>query len=168
MNKPLVLVVGKTNSGKTTLVEKLVPELVARKYKVATIKHCSHDFEIDYPGKDSFRHRAAGASTSIVASKEKVALVKNIENDMSLDNVINSFVSSDTDIIIAEGYKNEHKPKIEVIKDTPICTKEELIAVVARERKDFGLPCFLSDEIKKIADFIEEKIIRKGKINVSV
>ena len=82
---PIVSIVGKSNSGKTTLIEKIIAELVRRGYRVATIKHNRHGFDIDHEGKDSWRHKRAGARTTVIASPRRVAVVEDVERDYAID-----------------------------------------------------------------------------------
>lgn len=158
----MICVVGNSNSGKTTLIEKLIPELKRRGYRVGTVKHASHGFEIDKKGKDSWRHRAAGADTVLVASPGRIALVKNSDAD-DLDSISAYF--QDTDIVLVEGYKKENKPKIEVFRKT-VCDKPlfagnpELIAFVSDTEIDAGVAQFGLDDIKNLAEFIENRFLR--------
>jgi len=84
----VVSVVGKSGSGKTTLIEKLISEAKSRGIKVATIKHDAHSFEIDYPGKDSWRHYHAGAEVVVISSQEKVALIERVNQEKSMGSQI--------------------------------------------------------------------------------
>ena len=102
----MISIVGRSQSGKTTLIEKLIPELKRRGYRVGTIKHSHHIFDFDKTGKDSWRHKDAGAETVIVASPGKIAMVKN-DYRGSLDDLKNFF--DDLDLVITEGYKKENK-----------------------------------------------------------
>ena len=110
---PIISIVGKSDSGKTTLIEKLIRELEQRGYRIGVIKHASHGFDIDREGKASWRHKAAGAETVVVASPGSVAMVKD-EPINSLDHLATYF--NGIDLILTEGYKNESKPKIEVFR----------------------------------------------------
>ena len=107
---PIVSIVGKSDSGKTTLIEKIVPELVRRGYRVTTVKHDLHGFEIDKEGKDSWRHKQAGAQGVIISSPQKVALIRDVDKDMSLEELRDSF-GGDADLILSEGYKKDVQPK---------------------------------------------------------
>jgi molybdopterin-guanine dinucleotide biosynthesis protein B len=89
---PIVSIVGKSDSGKTTLLEKVVGELRARGYRIATVKHDAHSFEIDHEGKDSWRHKQAGAALTVISSPEKVALVADADHDQSLAEIRERFV----------------------------------------------------------------------------
>jgi len=158
---PIFSVVGKSGSGKTTLIEKLIPELKRRGYKIGVIKHASHGFEIDHKGKDSWRHKAAGADTVIVAASERIAMVK--DGDFStLDSLEKYF--QDMDILITEGYKYEDKPKIEIFRaeahKEPLCRKDQnLIALVTDTDIDLNVPRFGLEDIKELADFIESRFL---------
>ncbi|MGC8925269.1 MAG: molybdopterin-guanine dinucleotide biosynthesis protein B [Calditerrivibrio sp.] len=108
--------VGASGSGKTTFIEKLIRFLTEKGYKVGAIKHDAHKFEIDKPGKDSFRFKAAGAIVSFISSHEKLALVKsNIEDEPDLHEIILKYMSG-VDIVITEGYKKSVIPKFEVFR----------------------------------------------------
>jgi molybdopterin-guanine dinucleotide biosynthesis adapter protein len=130
---PVVSIVGASNSGKTTLIVRLIAELTNRGYRVASIKHTSHGFDIDRPGKDSFRHAEAGADAVVVVSKDRIAMVKKVECEMPLEDIVSLF-GDDYDIILTEGYKSYQVPKIEILREGYskglISPVDELIAVV--------------------------------------
>jgi len=164
MAVPLISIVGKSNSGKTTLVEKLIPELIKRGYRVATIKHNQHGFDIDHEGKDSWRHKKAGACKTVIACPTRVALIEDIDHDYSLDEIRNKYIK-DADVILAEGYKGNPFPKIEVyrtaLKRELLCGKEDnLLAFASDVKLDTGVPCFDINDIKSIADLIENKFLK--------
>src|SRR2546426_11060413 len=100
---PILCVVGRSNSGKTTLIERLIPELVREGYRVATIKHAGHGFDLDTEGKDSWRHKQAGAHTVIVMSKGSLALFTDVEYEIGVEDLRARYVNDDIDLIIAEG-----------------------------------------------------------------
>lgn len=157
----ILSVVGRSQSGKTTLIEKLIPELKKRGYRIGTIKHAHHGFDIDKTGKDSWRHRHAGADVVVVASPGKIAMVKDDDRE-SLDDLQNYFEG--TDLIITEGYKKENKPKIEVVRAARhsqlICLGDhDLIAVVSDVDLNPGVPKFGLNDIKELADLIEKKFL---------
>lgn len=163
----VVSIVGKSNSGKTTVLEKLVKELTRRGYRIGTIKHDAHSFDIDHPGKDSYRHFHAGSRMSMIISPEKIALVKRLKKPIKLKDAVRQyFRQKDVDLVITEGFKRQDKPKIEVVRqkisDTPICTRrDKLIAFITNVNiKGFkGLPRFKLNAVRAIADFIEKKFL---------
>ena len=162
---PIVSIVGKSNTGKTTLMEKIIPELNRRGYKVATVKHDVHGFEIDREGKDSWRHKKAGAHTAMVSSPEKMAMVRDVKEDLPLKELRGRFVK-DVDIIISEGYKNEKHPKIEVYRkdahEELLCSRKDLLIALASDKEfDVGVPCLHLDDAEGIATLIEERFLKK-------
>jgi molybdopterin-guanine dinucleotide biosynthesis protein MobB len=164
--KKIVSIVGMKKSGKTTLIEKLVPILKEKGYKVGTIKHDAHSFEIDHPGTDSYRHFKAGANTTIIASKNKTAIIKRSSSPIKLEEIAERFLY-DMDIIITEGYKKENKPKIEVTrsnKEKILCSpNDNLIAVASDYYLELSIPSFNINDIESIAEFIEERFLKKIK-----
>lgn len=161
---PIVSIVGKSDSGKTTLIEKIVPELSRRGYRVTTVKHDLHGFEIDKEGKDSWRHKRAGAQAVVISSPRKVALIRDVDKDMSLEELGDSF-GEDADLILSEGFKKDVQPKIEVFREGKheelLCTKEDnLIAIASNRPFDIGVPCLDIDDVKGIVDLIESKFLQ--------
>jgi molybdopterin-guanine dinucleotide biosynthesis protein MobB len=164
MTTPIISIVGQSNSGKTTLLEKLIPELVKRGYRVATIKHNIHGFDIDHKGKDSHRHRKAGAHMTIVSSPHQLALIQDVDHDYSSDEIRNNYIKN-MDIILTEGYKGNLFPKIEVyraeLKNEPLCKKEDnLLALASDIKMDIGVPCFDINDAQSLADLIENKYLK--------
>jgi len=160
---PIVSIVGKSKSGKTTLLEKLIAELKRRDYRVATVKHHVHaDFEIDYPGKDSWRHFQAGAEVTIVSSPVKLAMVRRQDHDASLSEL--AALITDADILLTEGYRWETAPKIEIVRaarsQSPICEPDELIALVTDLTFECSVPHFALDDASGLADLIEERFLK--------
>lgn len=156
---PIISIVGKSDSGKTTLIEKLVPELIRRGYKVATVKHDAHQFDIDHPGKDSWRHQQAGASVSVISSPEKAAVVAHVERELTLDEIVSAYLT-DVDIVVTEGFKRESKPKIEVLADGDsevVSPLSEVFLVAGSTAVDVGRPKVGRDDIGAIADAIESR-----------
>jgi molybdopterin-guanine dinucleotide biosynthesis protein B len=160
---PIVSIVGKSDSGKTTLIEKLIPELNQRGYKVATVKHDVHSFEVDKEGKDSWRHRQAGAYCTIISSPEKIAVIRSTDHDLTLEEIRDRFVN-DIDIIISEGYKNDNAPKIEIFRKEAqqelLCTQDDnLAALVTNYHHSLDVPCFGLDDTGGLADLIEQTFL---------
>ena len=172
---PILSVVGKSDSGKTTLLEKLIPELTRRGWRVATVKHDSHGFEVDHPGKDSYRHKQAGAHTAVIASPWRLAMIRDVERDLTLDEIRDRFVQ-DVDLVLSEGYKNDRQPKIEVFRpeqhDEPICKRSDgLVALVSDADIDLDVPRFGLDDAAGLAGFIETRFLeqpRPGHVSVRV
>jgi molybdopterin-guanine dinucleotide biosynthesis protein B len=159
---PIISVVGKSNTGKTTLLEKLIAELKRRGYRVATVKHDTHGFDIDRPGKDSWRHAQAGSDSVVISSPHRLALIKRLDEEMPLDQIAE--LVSDVDIVFTEGYKRGDKPKIEVSRrersSELLCTEEELVAIATDQPFAVNVPQFDLDDAVGIVDLVEEKFLR--------
>ena len=157
---PVVCIVGKSGSGKTTLMEKLIPELNKMGLRVGSIKHDVHGFEMDQPGKDSWRHKQAGSKTSIISSPQRIGMVMDVDHDHSLDELALFFPG--VDIILAEGYKKRGKPKVEIFRrevhSQPLCRNDEtLIALMTDTNVDLGVPRFTTDDVRGVAVFLAER-----------
>jgi molybdopterin-guanine dinucleotide biosynthesis protein B len=164
---PIISIVGKSDSGKTTLIEKLVPELTRRGYRVATVKHDMHGFEVDREGKDSWRHKQAGAHTVVISSPQKLALIRDVEKDLTLDEIRGKWIQ-DVDLILSEGYKRDVQPKIEIFRKEKhkklLCTKKDnLIAIVSNQKFRVGVPCFDLEDMRSLANFIEKEALKSKK-----
>ncbi len=161
---PVVSIVGKSNTGKTTLLEKIIPELNRRGYRVATIKHHAHGFDIDREGKDSWRHKQAGAFMTVLSSSRQVAVVEDVDRDYNIAELRDHYIH-DADIILTEGFKGNLFPKIEVfraaLKDDLLSRGDEnLLAVVGDKPPQAGVPFFDGGDINAIADLIETSFLR--------
>jgi len=162
---PIVSIVGKSNSGKTTLIEKLIAELTRRGFRVATIKHNRHGFEIDHEGKDSWRHKHAGAVATVVASPGRVALIEDTPGDYDLAEIRDRYVKN-ADIILAEGFKINPHPKIEIyrteLKRDLLCGPgDNLIALAGDRPLPAEVPCFDRDDAAGLADLIVERFLKE-------
>jgi molybdopterin-guanine dinucleotide biosynthesis protein B len=159
---PIISIVGKSDAGKTTLIEKLVPELKRRGYRVATIKHDAHQFEIDRPGKDSYRHFHAGSDWTVIVSASKIASVRRLDRELTLDEVAATL--SGVDIILTEGYKREARCRIEVSRranTTELISRPiELLALAADYPIDIGVPVYDLDDARSLVDLIERAVLR--------
>ena len=158
---PVLSIVGKSDSGKTTLIEKLIPALKRRGYRVGVVKHAHHGFDMDHRGKDSYRHRQAGADTVMIASPGQLAMIKQT-TARSLDELAPYF--EDVDLLITEGFKRDRAPKIEVFRSqrhhNPACLQDEtLVAMVSDTAMDLMVPHFHLDDIEAITAFIEADVI---------
>ncbi|MFQ5442830.1 MAG: molybdopterin-guanine dinucleotide biosynthesis protein B [Thermodesulfobacteriota bacterium] len=161
---PVVTIAGISGSGKTTLLEQVVRELTSRGFKVGTIKHDAHGFEIDREGKDSWRHSEAGAVSVVLTSPEKMALIKKGPEEWGPERIAAAYLG-DVDVIVAEGFKDSNLPKIEVIRkavsESPACVEDEnLLAIVSDAGIKSERPLYRLDDFKGIADLIEERIIK--------
>ncbi|MBC8035824.1 MAG: molybdopterin-guanine dinucleotide biosynthesis protein B [Rhizobiales bacterium] len=160
MNK-VIGVAGFKNAGKTTLVEKLVTELTRRGRRVSTVKHAHHSFDIDHEGRDSFRHRKAGASEVAVVSQSRWAIIHESrgEPEPSLADMLAKL--GPCDLVIVEGYKRDPHDKIEVrnlILDHPKLAGEDptVVAIAATGAiQDAPVPVFGRDDVTALAGFIE-------------
>jgi molybdopterin-guanine dinucleotide biosynthesis protein MobB len=161
---PVVSVVGRSGSGKTTLLCGIIPELKKRGYKVATIKHDVHGFDIDKPGKDTWEHAQAGANTVVISSPWKVAIIEKVEQELTLDQVIAKI--ENVDIILVEGYKRNDKVKSEIYRSSvhsePLYVHgDDLLAIVSDIIPDLGVPVFATDDYTGLATLIEKKFLKK-------
>ena len=164
VNCPIVAIVGRSNSGKTTIVEKLIPELKSRGYRVAAIKHSHHSLKFDEPGKDSWRYAQAGSDAVAIASPDKVVLIKPNRGDLGIEQVAR-LLGDDYDIVLAEGFKQSKVPKIEVHRQEigPLLSSlTNLIAIVTDEPLDTPVRQFSLDDIRGLADFLETTFLREA------
>ncbi|MEA3471284.1 MAG: molybdopterin-guanine dinucleotide biosynthesis protein B [Thermodesulfobacteriota bacterium] len=157
---PIVSVVGKSNSGKTTLIEKMIEKLVERGYRVATIKHNLHGFDIDHEGKDSWRHKKAGARLSLLASPGKVAVIEDTGADLGIGELRDRYINN-VDIILTEGFKGNPYPKIEVFRSVMegelLSSKDDnLIAVASDSSIETDANLFDINDIEGIVDLVED------------
>jgi len=154
---PIISIVGKSESGKTTLLEGLIANLKQRDYKVAVIKHSAEDVEFDTVNKDSWRFSQAGSEVSAVTSVHKLAVFKNIAYDLSPQE-LSQFIGKDYDLILTEGFKQSNHPKIEVHRKEQgkelLSQPEQLLAVVTDEPLKVAVPQFSRNEVSKIVDLI--------------
>ncbi|MFH1103190.1 MAG: molybdopterin-guanine dinucleotide biosynthesis protein B [Pseudomonadota bacterium] len=162
----VVSIVGNSSSGKTTLIEKLIAELKSRGYRIGSIKHAHHGYAVDMKGKDSWRHKNAGADTVIISSPGQIVMVKDDLESESLDTLEKYF--QDVDLVIAEGFKKEARPKIEIFRvqvhSEPLFKdNDNLVAMVSDSAVKMNVPVFGLEEIQKLADFIETRYIHSGK-----
>jgi molybdopterin-guanine dinucleotide biosynthesis protein MobB len=160
---PVISIVGKSDAGKTTFLERLLPELTARGHRVGTIKHDVHGFDIDHEGKDSWRHKQAGAHTVSISSPKKLAVIKDVDGEETIDSLTTKYFQ-DVDLILTEGYKKQNKPKIEIFRSTvhsePLCRGDsDLVAILSDIPLDLGVPRFDLNDIGSIANFIETRFL---------
>lgn len=157
MASPILSFVGRSNSGKTTLIERVIPELTRAGYRVATVKHAGHGFELDTEGKDSWRHKQAGASAVVVVSNGSMAMFADVSKEMKVEEVRDRFLDNQTDLIIAEGWKSEGYPKIAVVREEfeeVNVSLDGLLAVVSVKPIEVPVPCIDRNDIAALAKLI--------------
>ena len=150
---------GWSGSGKTTLIEKLIPLIVARGIKVSLIKHAHHTFDVDQPGKDSYRHRHAGCTEVLVTSSRRWALIHELRGAPEPGLAEHLKRLSPCDLVLVEGFKREAIPKLEVYRANvgePLLHPhdENIVAIASEQRIDSRLPHFHLDDHAAIADFV--------------
>ena len=160
MSKVINIVGSSSNVGKTYLLEGLIKELKFRGYSIATIKHDVHGFDIDKKGKDTYKHREAGSETVIISSKNRLAMIKELEEETNLNNIIEMVL--DKDIVLVEGYKKSDLRKIEVYRDgvskNIITPKEKLIAIASDKKLNVDdVKIVFKEDYKAMADLIEKE-----------
>ncbi|MBL4740869.1 MAG: molybdopterin-guanine dinucleotide biosynthesis protein B [Sneathiella sp.] len=159
---------GWSGNGKTTLLERLLPILINRGYSVSTLKHAHHNFDIDKPGKDSFRHREAGATEVLISSAQRWALMheNRDEDEAGLQSLISKMTP--VDILLIEGFKKEKFPKIEVWREKndtePLFITDNSVVAIATNATDLKtkLPLLNINDEKEIADFIISNLLNKA------
>ena len=157
---PIAILAGHSGSGKTTFLENLIPELKRRGLKVGTIKHDVHGFEMDKPGKDSWRHKQAGASVTVISSPYQIGMIRDVNHDHQPDELLALFPG--VDIILLEGFKRANKPKLEIFRadmqTEPLCTTDEnLLALITDADVDVGVPRFATDAAHRVAEFLIQR-----------
>ncbi|MFQ5456773.1 MAG: molybdopterin-guanine dinucleotide biosynthesis protein B [Nitrospirota bacterium] len=150
---PIICITGETNSGKTLFIERIIPELKRRGFRVGTIKHAScHQIEIERKGKDSWRHARAGSDITVISSLDKLVMIRNVENEFTLKKIAEYLFDSsgrhcsEIDIILAEGYKDDDYPKIE-------------INMKGIKFSSISHDYIRKDDITKIVDLIEKEFL---------
>lgn len=162
MDVPVVTIIGKSGSGKTALMEKLIAEFKRRGYKIGTLKHHSHaGFDIDKPGKDSWRHAQAGSDHVIIAAPDKIASYRQLDHELEFEEIISAF--HDVDLVLVEGYKSANQLSIELIRKengvTLISEPGQRFAVAADVELDVDVPRYNLDDVKSMADLIEKRFL---------
>lgn len=158
--------VAKSGTGKTTLLEKVIAELKQRGYRVGAIKHDAHCFDIDHPGKDSYRLTAAGADTTLISSSEKLALVRKHSAAPPVEELLATYFD-DVNVVLTEGFKKSGLPKIELHRRersaTLLCRGEahdpSLVAVASDEPLEVDVPVLDLNDPAQVADFIERTFL---------
>ena len=158
----IIGITGSKDVGKTFYASLIIKLLIESGYKIGSIKHAHHDFDIDKPGTDSFKHREAGSNQVIISSSKRWAKIveNNDKNEKNLSELIKEF--HDVDIIVVEGFKKDNHPKIEILtKGLNNRNKEtkNVIAIVSNDLKDITIPVFKENDIENLVEFIIKKIL---------
>lgn len=153
---PVITFVGKSGTGKTTLLEQLIPVLKRRGLRLAILKHDAHHFEMDRPGKDTYRFTAAGADVVTISNSEKFALIEQPQAELSVAEIVARLPQ--VDLVLTEGYKQSAYPKIEIHRAAlrrPLLTPaEQLLAIMTDEPLNYPVPQLSLTDIPGCADII--------------
>jgi len=158
----IIGIIGMKDVGKTYYASLIINLLVKKGYKVGSIKHAHHDFDIDKPGTDSFKHREAGSSQTIISSSKRWAKINENKNkkEKKLEELIKEF--EDIDIVVVEGFKKESHPKIQILGKDVINRNKEIknvIAIVSNEVQDTTIPVFKKKDTESLIEFIIKKLL---------
>src|ERR1043166_3398029 len=155
-------IAGWSGAGKTTLLTRVIPRLVARGYRVSTIKHAHHAFDVDQPGKDSHTHRMAGATEVLVSSANRFALMHELQGrrEWTLDALLEKL--SEVDLVLVEGFKTQAHPKLEVFRAAvgkPALHPEDanIVAIASVKPLQARVPVVSLDDVEAVADILIEK-----------
>jgi len=163
---PIVSVVGKGKSGRTTLLEALIALLTERGYRVAVAKHHAHETDIDTPGKDSWRHWNAGAVVTMVSAPDRLGVFRRVEQERTLAELAEE--AGEVDIMLTEGFRQSSPVLVEVVRaersTEPTCALEELFALVTDvvALRDAPVPVFALDDAGGLADLIEARFLGRA------
>ncbi|HRQ58745.1 MAG TPA: molybdopterin-guanine dinucleotide biosynthesis protein B [Azoarcus taiwanensis] len=152
-------IAGWSNSGKTTLIEKVIPCLIARGLRVAVIKHAHHGFDLDRPGKDSFRHREAGATQVLMLSSQRWVLMNELRDEAEPPLETQLEMLAGNDVVLIEGFKAAAVPKVEVYREVngkpPLWSENpHVVAVATNDITECPLPLLPIDDAEAVAAFI--------------
>ena len=158
----IIGITGWKDVGKTYYASLIIKLLVKKGYQVGSIKHAHHDFDIDKPGTDSFKHREAGSNQVIISSSKRWAKIteNNIAYEKSLDALLKEL--HNVDIVVVEGFKKDNHPKIEILTkglDNRNKKTKNVIAIVSNDLKDTNIPVFKENDIENLVEFIIKKIL---------
>ena len=168
MSPPVVSIVGRKKSGKTTLLVKIIAEFRRRGYRVASVKHNLHGFEIDHEGADSYAHFHAGAEVSAVLGHGKLAVVRRLREEPALSDVIARYMD-EVDLVLTEGFKTLSYPKIEVfhrgVTEAPLCAQggDEWLALACDAPLAAPVERFSTNDVVGLTDLIEARVLRRGR-----
>lgn len=166
--KIISIVATKSGTGKTTLIEKLIPILKEKNWKVGVLKHDAHKFEMDKEGKDTYRFAQAGADNVIISSSTKLAMIQTLKEERTIEDILPLF--KDVDLVIVEGFKNNKYPKIEVHRNVVDNNflyndlnfkKDTFIALASDEELEMDIPVLDINNPMEVVKFIEDKILNE-------
>ena len=162
---PVVSVVGKSDSGKTGVMERLIGALADDGYRIGTVKHHVHDFDIDVPGKDSWRHARAGAHVTMISSPDKLGVIRKVDGERTLEQLVEA--AGEVDLLLTEGFRRAGMVRIEVSRrarsDELICAPDELFALVT-DNADLApgnVPVFGFDDVPALAKLVERTFLTR-------
>jgi len=168
---PVVSIVGKSRTGKTALIERLIAEFKRREYRIATVKHSPGGMEIDQSGKDSWRFAKAGSDAVVVSSPDKLASIKSVDHDSNIEEILH-LIGSDFDLVLVEGFRKGKAPKIEVYRrelgEDLLCPVSILSAIATDEPLDTNVPQLPLNDTQAIADFIEKNFVFEAESDTSL
>jgi molybdopterin-guanine dinucleotide biosynthesis protein B len=169
---PIISFIARPNHGKTTMLEKLLAEFARRGLRVGVIKHHVHDFEFDKEGKDTWRHKQAGAHTVILSSPSGIGMTRDVDYDTPIPELVARYFC-DMDLVCTEGYKWEGHPKVEVFRQAiggePLAGRNETWVAFASDAEiNTDLPCFGLDDIIPLADFLLATYLKKRRVTSSL
>lgn len=169
---PVISFIARPNHGKTTLLEKLLAEFSRRGLRIGVIKHHVHDFEFDKEGKDTWRHKQAGAHTVILSSPSGIGMTRDVDYDTPIPELVARYFH-DMDLVCTEGYKWEDYPKVEVFRRAiggePLTERNESWAAFVSDADiSTDLPCFGLDDICQLADFLIASYGKKRQVTSSL
>jgi molybdopterin-guanine dinucleotide biosynthesis protein B len=173
MSTRIIGLAGWSGSGKTTLITKVIPVLIGRGLKVATIKHAHHEFDIDKPGKDSWLHREAGASEVVIASSRRWALVHELRGEPELPLTDLLAKLGPADLVIVEGFKRHAHPKLEIYRAVigkPLqYPEDDCIVAIASDAPLPGaqLPVLMLDDVEGIANVLQAEAVPRDQIGAA-
>ena len=161
---PVLAIIGKKNCGKTTLIEKLIPELIDLGLRIGTIKHHHGAISMDQPGKDTWRHKQAGAHTVVLSSPTGLGVIRDTPGEIPVSELVEHYFS-DVDLVLTEGYKKEKLPKVEIFRSTvhaePLPNPgEDLIAIMSDVEVAQNIPRFRLTETRQLAKFMVERLLQ--------
>jgi len=161
---PVLAIIGKKNSGKTTLIEKLIPELIHLGLRVGTIKHHHGTISMDHPGKDTWRHKQAGANTVVLSSPTGLGVIRDTPGEIPVQELVDLYFS-DMDLVLTEGYKKAPLPKVEIFRSTvhaePLPDPgADLIAIMGDIEVARDIPFFGLSETRQLAEFLVERLLK--------